>query len=333
MQDKLKVAVLGARGIGKYHAREFHKAGAHIVAVLGRTGDSSSAAASKLNGNFGINASPYSSLEELIQKEHPNIVSIATSNDSHYGYAITALNSGCHVFLEKPILWSGDHNTVNHIQKAEQLFQLADEKKVILTVNTQLVWHLDKYIEAIKIKSQNMKFRDFKARIMTTYPVRMGVNPAVDLLPHALCFLTRLDYNGKIDWNRFEITKDGAIYRIKFAYNYREDVVNVDIQIGHGRPYPSVVFGFDNLKVKRVERKSEDSNCINYELIGIENDLRIETEDPLSVSVRSFYKAAQNNDKTRLLASPQEALANFTMQCEIMQRRISIEPKSRRYMR
>src|SRR3989338_3793208 len=85
MQGKLKVAVLGARDIGKYHAREFHNAGAHVVAVLGRSEKSSSEAASRLSKDFGIdNAHPYSELERLIEQEHPDIVSIATSNNSHY---------------------------------------------------------------------------------------------------------------------------------------------------------------------------------------------------------------------------------------------------------
>ena len=85
MKGKLKVAVLGARDIGKYHAREFHNAGAHVVAVLGRSEKSSSEAASRLSKDFGIdNAHPYSELERLIEQEHPDIVSRATSNNSHY---------------------------------------------------------------------------------------------------------------------------------------------------------------------------------------------------------------------------------------------------------
>ncbi len=334
MQDKLKVAVLGARGIGKYHAREFHNAGAHVVAVLGRSEKSSSEAASGLSKDFGIdNAHPYSELERLIEQEHPDIVSIATSNNSHHQYAIMALNAGCHVFLEKPITWSDNRDPISHIQKAEHLFRLADEKGKVLTVNTPLVWHFDKYVEAVNTKYPDMQFSNFMVEKMTSYISSKKVNPAVDLLPHALCYLARLDCNGQIDWDSLQIERDKITYHLKFDYSHHGKMLNVDIQVGHSREVPSDIFGFDHLEVMRVKHKSEDPNCINYELIGIENGLKILVEDPLKILVRGFYEAVEGNGKTRLLVSPQEALANFRMQCEILQRAAPMGGRLLKYTR
>lgn len=45
----------------------------------------------------------YGSLEEAIDKERPQIVSVCSSPESHYGLASVALNSGCHVIVEKPL--------------------------------------------------------------------------------------------------------------------------------------------------------------------------------------------------------------------------------------
>lgn len=217
-------------------------------------------------------------------------------------------------------MWSDNRSPISHIQNAEHLFQLADEKGKILTVNTPLVWHFDKYVEAVNTKHPDMQFSNFMVERMTAYISNKKVNPAVDLLPHALCYLARLDCNGQIDWDGLKIEKDKITYHIKFAYNYHENRVNVEIYVGHNREVPLDIFGFDDLRVRRVKQESEDPNCINYELTGIKNGLKILVEDPLKILVRNFYEAVESNDKTRLLVSPQEALANFRMQCEILQR-------------
>ena len=52
--DKLRVAVLGASGIGKFHCREFKNAGCDVVAILGSTEESSKATSSNLEREFKV---------------------------------------------------------------------------------------------------------------------------------------------------------------------------------------------------------------------------------------------------------------------------------------
>ena len=45
----------------------------------------------------------YTSFDEMLEKEKPDVVSIATPNDTHKPLSIKAMAAGCHVLCEKPL--------------------------------------------------------------------------------------------------------------------------------------------------------------------------------------------------------------------------------------
>ena len=76
-----RVHVIGARrkrqGIGGYVAREFAKAGAEVVAVVGSTAETAREAAAGLVGH-GIVAAPWQDLAAALEAEDPDIVAICS---------------------------------------------------------------------------------------------------------------------------------------------------------------------------------------------------------------------------------------------------------------
>ena len=130
---KLRVAVLGAGKIGKYHVRELFSLGSEVVAILGSTKESSSKTAGELNKEFGVNARPYYVLEELLRNEDLDAVSVCTPPKLHEYQMRMCLENDLHIMCEKPFIQAENDG----YSKAEGLFDLAEKKGKTLTVNTQ----------------------------------------------------------------------------------------------------------------------------------------------------------------------------------------------------
>lgn len=71
----------------------------------------------------------YTDYKELLEKEKPELVAIATESGKHAAIAIDCINAGCHVIIEKPIALS--------IEDADRIITLAKEKGVLVCANHQ----------------------------------------------------------------------------------------------------------------------------------------------------------------------------------------------------
>nr|WP_314738788.1 Gfo/Idh/MocA family oxidoreductase [uncultured Haemophilus sp.] len=111
----LNVALVGCGFFGTQLASAFHKAGANLMAVI----DINPTFAQPLAKRYQCRA--FLNIEEMLQKETPDLVVIATPNYAHYSPAILALDAGCHVFIDTPFALSSAH--------CKHLLQLAQEKQ------------------------------------------------------------------------------------------------------------------------------------------------------------------------------------------------------------
>jgi predicted dehydrogenase len=94
----IKVGVIGAGGMLKYHAEGFRAAGAEIVAVA----DPAPGAADRAAKTWNI-AKAYDSVDKMLA-ESPELdaISIIVPNKFHAPLALQGLKAGKHVFCEKP---------------------------------------------------------------------------------------------------------------------------------------------------------------------------------------------------------------------------------------
>jgi predicted dehydrogenase len=72
----------------------------------------------------------FSEVAELLSEARPDVVHITTPPQSHFDIAKQCLDSGCHVYVEKPFTL--------HESEARGLIALADEKRLKLTVGHDL---------------------------------------------------------------------------------------------------------------------------------------------------------------------------------------------------
>ncbi len=93
----IKVGIIGAGGMLRYHAAGFRAAGAEIVGVADANIDAAKRAAEreKIGASFGNTA-------DLLKLPGLDAVSIIVPNKFHAPLALQALKAGKHVFCEKP---------------------------------------------------------------------------------------------------------------------------------------------------------------------------------------------------------------------------------------
>ena len=92
----IRVLSAGLGNMGRSHALAYHNnPGFEIVGLVNRT---KVAVPDELSG-YEILPDYYAALKEL----KPELCSINTYSDSHADYAVAALESGAHVFVEKPL--------------------------------------------------------------------------------------------------------------------------------------------------------------------------------------------------------------------------------------
>ena len=118
----LRIAIVGCGKVADQHVQAIHRIpDCKIVAVC----DREPLMAEQLGERFGISAC-FPDLRELLHGASPDVVHITTPPQSHYSLAKQCLESGSHVYLEKPFTITAD--------QAESLIHLAEGQGLRITV-------------------------------------------------------------------------------------------------------------------------------------------------------------------------------------------------------
>jgi predicted dehydrogenase len=118
----LKIAIIGCGKVADQHVEAIHRIpGCEIVALC----DREALMANQLGQRFGI-AKCFSDLKQMLETVSPDIVHITTPPTSHFSLAKQCLESGSHVYLEKPFTVTAS--------ETESLIELAQQRGLNITV-------------------------------------------------------------------------------------------------------------------------------------------------------------------------------------------------------
>jgi len=126
---KIRVLVVGCGNMGASHAWAYHTLDDFEICGLVSRGNSKVALNEKLGNAYTL----FNDFETALAASKPDAVCISTYPDTHEQYAVAAMQSGCHVFIEKPIASS--------VQGAEHVQQVAKKTKKKLVVGYILRHH------------------------------------------------------------------------------------------------------------------------------------------------------------------------------------------------
>ena len=162
----VRVGVIGTGHLGSHHVKHFAKIKeATLVGVFDTDQNQSKKIAKKYN------TKSFSSLESLVNKT--DAISVVTPTESHAKIALKCINSGKHVFVEKPM--------TKTISEADDLVYSAKKNNVILQIG-----HIERLNPAlIALKPYHIKPRYIEIQRLAPYQSRGSDIPVVlDLMIH-----------------------------------------------------------------------------------------------------------------------------------------------------
>ncbi len=122
----MKYALIGCGRISPNHIEAAKNNNLEFVAMC----DIIPEAMQEKSDKFGLeNVHRYTDYKEMIEKEKPELVAIATESGKHAKIALDCINAGCNVIIEKPIALS--------ISDADEIIEAGKKNKVLVCANHQ----------------------------------------------------------------------------------------------------------------------------------------------------------------------------------------------------
>ena len=87
----MKIAILGASGIGKFHARTFDKLNVEVNSILCSSKVTGKSTSQDLQDSLGLKVNYYDDLDMLLNKSMPDAITICTPNELHYEQILKVL--------------------------------------------------------------------------------------------------------------------------------------------------------------------------------------------------------------------------------------------------
>jgi predicted dehydrogenase len=328
MPGPLKAAVVGAAGIGKYHAQWYAAEGCEVTAVVGTTPQSAAEAAENLKSLFGIQARGYHSLDEMLEREAPNCVSVCTPPDSHLEPVLKCLQAGVHVMCEKPLHWREDLDANSILSGAKQMADAAQSCGRILAVNTQYTAALEPFFAIYSRERGQLERIESFLFEMESKGSRRGPNEYEDIWrelgPHALSLLLGALPYGKIDMSTLEAEMDRDYVNVRFRWVDGGaapcDVTILTRCIREGQPKRR--FGINGFVVD-IGAVREDGV---YKTVLRHGESEVRWDDLVRISIRRFIAAVRGEAEP--LVSAKDNIRNLEVQLQILQRLPGITPRS-----
>ena len=196
----MKIGIVGCGLNSDYHinfARAYN--GAEIVGIVDKDIKKAEECASRFNIK-----DIFSSIRELVEKTKPDVIHILTPPKTHFSLTKEAIESGCHVLIEKPIALN--------LEEARALYEFAERKGVKLctmhnhffdpcmarahelVVNGQLgnVINVESYYG---LNTRIPAFRDYPVPNVLPWIYNLPGGVYHDFMPHPLYVL--LEYTGR----------------------------------------------------------------------------------------------------------------------------------------
>ena len=298
MDQKVKIGVLGAGHLGKIHLHLLAESEAfELVGFY----DSQPHISTKISTEFGYRLFP--DVNSLFAEV--DVIDIVTPTLSHYKLAKNALNSGLHVFLEKPIT-----ATVN---EANELVSLAKAKGLL-----GMVGHVERFNPAFKAASPHIKDPMFieAHRLAEFNPRGTDVSVVLDLMIHDIDAILSVVNSKVIDVQASGVsiiskTPDIANARLQFDNGCVANLTSSRISMKTMRKsrffqrdaYVSVDFFEKKVEVARMQNATESSEDIDMILENTEgikkqiffDNPKVEEGNAILMELENFADAIRMN--------------------------------------
>ena len=310
----MKIAVIGTGSMGKNHVRVLKNISEVKEIVIS---DTNIKKLEDTSGRFGI-SKKYEDYLEMLDKEKPNGIIIATPPDSHKKIILDIIDYNIHILVEKPI--------AHTIKDAKEIIEVTEKKDIVFTVG-----HTERFNPVItKIKEfiNNGLLNNIyliNTRRVGPFPKRLLGNTEgvlIDLAVHDFDLINYL--GGRIKNTKSQVIKlnKQEIY-VKALLELENDIKascefswitpsrhrNIEIYGGSGMLkgdfYTQDVWFYENSDFQSNPNFGE--TFLGYGLINAGKIIKypIYKQEPLILELSNFIKSIQGKEK--ILVKPEDA--------------------------
>lgn len=292
----LRVAIIGARGFGKFHAQWYAKEGCEVVAFVTSRPETiadNEGAIRKVVPNF--QGRGYGDLREMLEAEQPDAVSVCSPHHLHADHALESLAYGAHVLCEKPLVWLGKDKLDETLTQSHAVVKAASQKGMVFAINTQYAAAVP-YLQQI-YREQGLP--EIPQSVTLTMEAKRrqrdisGVDLWVDLAPHPLSLLLTLFPNASLDADSANFEEEPNSLTATFHLAHRPSVIAVRIRIARLEGELERSITWDGFKVRfepYVDEQGVYHTCLRWD--GGERIV----DDFMRVSIRKFVRAVLGDE-------------------------------------
>lgn len=315
--NTLKVAVLGASGIGKNHARWFHQHGCEVVAFLGSSAESVARTRETLQAGFGFAGRGYTDLTELLREATPDIVCVSTPPPQHLAQVLASLQAGAHVLCEKPLVYDPQIAPDELVKQAQQLVDEARSRGVLLGTQMQYGPALPHLLRAANVEGKNVRDYEMLMETKNIKDKRDFEQIWIDLSPHALSVLQKLGGpKATIDIDSIDATI-GERESIALFTVFRPDGApiraRVIVRFDPAANPPQRYFGFNGTRIGYAGRKNAAGDFVSF--LTAPDGTEIELPDLVDLLIGDFVRACRS--EVAVPVSGAEGAQNVAWQLQI----------------
>jgi predicted dehydrogenase len=318
MPERLRVAVIGVRGIGRHHARWYDLVGCDVVAFAGTNSETCAKGEEAIKQLFDFRGRAYWDVEAMLKAERPGIVDVSSPPQLHKEHALMALDAGAHVMCEKPFVWDETKTPEVLLDDAEEIVRAAEAKGRALGISTQ-------YVAAIPVYQRIHEevrgpIGDIRTISMTMDSLARNGGKEyetiwADMASHPISMVIAWLRSKKFD----PASVVGTIARKENTVHFRYGDAEVDIvhrNLSKGST-PTRRFGVNGFMVDWGGRP--DARGIFRAYLRHEGK-EWEVEDFMHTTIAKFVAFVREEPDGAILATGQDGVENLRIQMEILQR-------------
>ena len=298
----MKIAIIGARGIGEVIIKKIINYGVEDLSILCSTITSTKKQANYLNKKYKSNIKALKGEGDLFQKDLFDAVVIASPNNTHSHFIEQSLQYNFNIFCEKPLIW----NKKNNIKDIDNFLKYIQKKhKRLLFCNTPNKYFIKSIIKKYPKLTKNIKEFTF---VFHTKGNNIHENIAIDLLPHGYSLISELLGNQKT----LNYKKISTKYKYLCSFTYGVCKVNFEF-IETPKIKKKLIFKINNNSFKRIQTGTGDS----YKVFLKNKNDKVRIEDPYNSHINLFlnylYQKKQAQEEYRLSINGMNWLKNILL--------------------
>ena len=327
MAEKIRVAVIGARGIGKHHAKWHHLSGAEVVAFAGTSEETCRQTEEILRGLFDFSGKGYWDLDEMLRRERPDVADVCSPPVVHRAHVLKALECGAHVLCEKPLVWDEGKSAAEMLADGREMVAVARDRERMFGICTQYaaIWPCYEEVYREHRGTLERAERFFFTIESKGKAGRRGREIWMDLGSHPIGALLACIPEGVVDAERVEGTLSANRAVARF------DLVACTSKLAASGDRSSVEMITANAPKDRSPRRKIGLNGFVVDIEGKADEkgifrtvLRTEDEerwgeDVMHTTIRRFLEAVREGDEGRICATGAAGLRNLELQLKILE--------------